>query len=252
MSYLGIDIGTSGVKAVVFSETGQILSSAHQEYPTYSLQPGWFDLDPHEVVASSKAVISKVSAKVRNSDSVRSIGISSQGEAFTVLDKDDKFLCNAMVSFDTRSQKQVCEFTEIFGAERLYNITGHSAHTIFSVFKILWLKENQPQLFARIKRLLCFGDLLGYELTGKAAISYNLAGRTMLFDVRMLEWSDEILYAIGLDKSALSEALPAGYPIGNLKKDIAGELGLGSDVIVTTGGHDQSCGAVGVGAASSG
>jgi xylulokinase len=247
MSYLGVDIGTTGCKAVVFDRTGHVLSQSYCEYQTISPKQGWFELNSHNILTSCKKVIAQAGGQTKNTDPVAAIGISSQGEAFTLLDKNDKYLCNAMVSFDTRSQAQVEEFCRSFGSQKLYQITGHSAHTLFSLFKLLWIKQNYPKLFDNIRRFFCFGDLLTYELTGQSVISYNLAARTMLFDINHLCWSQEILYAIGIDKTILPKLAPSGYCVGELKSNIADELGLAKNVTVATGGHDQSCGALGVG-----
>jgi xylulokinase len=252
MSYLGIDIGTTGCKAVVFDGEGCALCQAYREYATLSPQQGWFELDPGQVMAACKQMIAEVSEKVRDTDAVAAIGISSQGEAFTALDKKGSYLCNAMVSFDGRSQPQVIEFTDAFGAEKLYKITGHSAHTLFSLFKLLWIKQNRPEVFKAIYRLLCFGDLLTYELTGIAQISHNLASRTMLFDVNKCAWSAAILNALELDERVLSQPVPAGHTIGKITRQTADKLGLDHSTVVVAGGHDQCCGALGVGVTGTG
>ena len=252
MSYIGIDVGTTGCKALAFDENANILASAYREYPLMSPRNGWYELNPDLVITECKKVIGEVSNKVKNDNPVKAIGISSQGEAFTLLDKSDEYLCNAMVSSDVRSQKQVKEFTQSFGLEKLYSITGHSSHTLFSIFKLIWLLENKPELTNQIKRFLCFGDLLCYKLTGKAATSHNLASRTMMFDVKNLCWSDEILKAIKIDKTILPKSMPSGQPAGQILSGMAAELGLSKDVVVTVGGHDQSCGALGVGITGAG
>ena len=252
MSYLGIDIGTTGSKAVVFDAGGKILAESAGEYSVKSLQSGWFELDSFEVIKLCKKIITASAAKVAKSDPVKAIGIASQGEAFTLLDKDDNYLSNAMVSFDIRSLSQVEKTCEQFGREKLYKITGHTAHTLFSLFKLQWIKENQPEVFDKTRRLLCFGDLLRYELTGQAMISYNLAARTMLFDVSRKAWSDEILSEFGIPKDILSAPVEAGYSAGPVKASIAEKLGLNKDVIVSTGGHDQCCGSLGVGVTGAG
>jgi xylulokinase len=247
MSYLGIDIGTTSCKAVVFDRNGYALCSAYREYATLSPQVGWFELDPGQVITACKQVIGEAGGYVKDTNPVTAIGISSQGEAFTLLDKRGDYLCNAMVSFDGRSQRQVQDFTASFGGEKLYRITGHSAHTLFSVFKVLWLKQNRPEIFKTVNKLLCFGDLLGYELTGCAAISHNLAARTMMFDINRLEWSEPILEAVGLDKKILSPVVPADHVVGRISRLIGRQLGLDTNTVVVAGGHDQCCGALGVG-----
>jgi len=252
MSFLSIDIGTTGSKAVVFSDAGKILAEASGEYSVKSEQNGWFELDSFEVIQLCKKIIADAASQVSQTDPVKAIGIASQGEAFTLLDKDDNYLSNAMVSFDIRSQKQVEKICEVFGREKLYKITGHTAHTLFSLFKFQWIKENQPEILEKAKRLLCFGDLLRYELTGRAIISYNLAARTMLFDVSKKAWSDEILSEFGISKDILSEPAESGVSAGTIKKEIAEELNLSKDVIIATGGHDQCCGSIGAGVTGAG
>jgi xylulokinase len=252
MSYLGIDIGTTGAKSVVFDHRGRMLSSDYGEYPLICPGNGCFELDAGEVIKTCKKVIASSADRVKSTDPVRAIGISSQGEAFTLLDKKGQYLCNAMVSFDTRSKDQVVDFIKAFGAERLYRITGHSPHTIFSLFKVLWIKQNKPLIFDKINRFLCMADLLGYELSGQSKISYNLAARTMMFDIKSCKWSEDILSLVGLDQKVFSEPVAAGFSIGTIRKDLAEQLSLEKDTIVATGGHDQSCGGLGVGAVESG
>lgn len=247
MSYLGIDIGTTGSKAVIFNNDGRMLAEAAGEYSVKSLQNGWFELDSFEVITLCKKIIAKVAMEANRSDPIRAIGIASQGETFTLLDENDNYLSNAMISSDARSASQVERACQQFGKEKLYKITGHSAHSLFSLFKLQWIKDHKPEIFKRAKRLLCFGDLLRYELTGQAMISYNLAARTMFFDVSQKKWSEEILDNVGISSEMLSVPVEAGCSAGQVKASIAEELGLGKDVIVATGGHDQSCGSIGVG-----
>jgi xylulokinase len=252
MAYIGIDIGSSGAKAIGVSEEGAIIASAYREYTIHSPYEGWFELNPREVISVCKETISNVKKQIsaggKDQARIKAIGISSQGEAFTVLDGSGNYLCNAMISSDARSKEQVKRFAEEFGAERLYRITGHTPATLYSLFKVLWLKENRPEIFHKIKRLLCMGDLLSYELTGEAVISHNLAARTMMFDVSRRRWSGEVLDAIGLDEGVLSLTTGAGALIGKIRPEIVYELGLEKNTLVITGGHDQSCGALGVGA----
>lgn len=252
MSCLGIDIGTNGSKAVVFNEEGEILSWAAGEYPLISSHDGWFELDSRQVITLCKNIISEAARKVCETDPVSCIGIASQGEAFTLLDGDNNYLSNAMVSFDVRSKDQVEKACTDFGKEKLYEITGHSAHALFSLFKLLWIRKNQRELFDKAKRLLCFGDLLRYELTGNALISYNLAARTMMLDVQKKAWSKPILDYAGISDEMLPELTQSGVPAGTICPKIAREFGLDKNVIVSTGGHDQCCGGLGVGVEGAG
>jgi len=252
MSFMGVDIGTSGCKAVAFDAGGNQLALAGREYPTLSPQHRWAELDPAGVIESCRDCIRETAFEVRSSDAVEALGISSQGEAFTIISAKGEYLINAMTSADARSRRQVEEFSDFFGKDRLYNITGHSPHTLFSLFKLLWIKENKPRLLQKADRIVCLGDLLTYELTGEYVISYSLAARTMLFDVNKLRWSASILEKSGLKAQMLSRPAPAYACAGTVRKETAEELGLGRDVVVAPGGHDQICGALGAGVTSGG
>ena len=184
---------------------------------------------------------------------MKGIGISSQGEAFTLIDKDGKALCNALVSSDIRANELIKPWTDKFGEEKLYNITGHTPHPMFSLFKLLWIKENNPDIWAKADRILCFEDLLQYRLGIKEpSMGWPLAGRTMLFDVVKHEWNKEIIGAAGVRAEQLSRPLQSGSFAGYVESEIARELNLSEKTFIVTGGHDQPCSALGAGAIESG
>jgi xylulokinase len=250
--YLGIDIGTSGCKAVVFDEDGHQQSLSYREYDIISKQPGWAELDTDEVIRKCFEVIKESSSGLPGG-SVNGIGISSQGEAFTLVDKDGRALCNALVSSDIRANELIKPWTDIFGEERLYNITGHTPHPMFSLFKLLWIKENNPDIWAKADRIMCFEDLLQYRLgIMEPSMGWPLAGRTMLFDVVKHEWNKEIIGAAGVRAEQLSRPLQSGSFAGYVESKIAGELNLSEKPFIVTGGHDQPCSALGAGAIESG
>ncbi len=246
MSYLGLDIGTSGCKAVVFNEYGEELAAAFREYPLITPNEGWVELDSEEVCAKCFEVIKEVALKT-NADPVQAMGISSQGEAFTPVDKNGNILGNGMVSSDTRASGIVNAFCADFGSEKLYSITGHTAYPMFSLFKLIWIKQNKPEIWKKTAKFLCFEDLLHLKLGLDPAIGYPLAGRTMLFNVTSHQWDEEILSAVGLQPGQLARPLPSGSSVGTIPAKIAYQLGLQNEVMVVTGGHDQSCGALGAG-----
>ena len=251
MSYMGLDIGTSGCKAVVFGENGEQLSLAYREYPVQRLHEGWAELDAERVVAACKEVIAEAAAAAPG-DPVRSLGISTQGEAFMPVDASGRILAPAMVSSDSRAASIAESWTARFGAERLYRITGHTAHPLFTLFKLLWTREHRPEIWRNARYFLCFEDLLQLQLGLQPNISWSLAGRTMLFDVSSHQWSPEILAALELDPSRLANPLPSGTGVGTIPKSIASELGLRDDVLVVTGAHDQVGAALGAGIVASG
>lgn len=250
MSYLGLDVGTTGCKAVVFDDRGGQLSSAYREYPIISEREGWAELDSALVSDSCLEVIGEAASA--SGEEIRGLCISCQGEAFTPIGPNGEILGNAMVSSDARAAGIVESFSREFGRERLYEITGHTAHPMFTVFKLLWLRDNRREVWDRAARFYCFEELIQHRLGLEPAISWPLAGRTMMFDVRSHRWDPDILAAVGLDASKLATPKQAGSIVGVVPCDVARELGLSAHTIVVTGGHDQPCGALGAGVTSSG
>ena len=250
MSYLGLDIGTTGCKAAVFDLEGRMLALAYREYPLLSPQPGWAEVDSARVCEDCCNAIREAAAASRG-DPIRGLGISCQGEAFTPVGDGGRFLANGMVSSDARAVDQVASFSAEFGAERLYQRTGHTPHPMFTIFKLLWLKQQRPDVFAKARRLLCFEDLFHQRLGLEPAISWPLAGRTMLFNVRTHQWDDDILQAIQLDPQRLARPVASGSVVGTIPHKVASALGLPDHVIVVAGGHDQPCGALGAGTVES-
>ena len=247
MNFLGVDIGTSGCKAVVFDDDGRQVASAQREYSLHLTEDGGAELDSTVVMDHCLAVIAET-ARQAGRGTVKAIGIASQGEAFTPVDRHGQPLGPAMVSSDVRAAAQAQRWSQEFGADRLYQITGHTAHPLFTLFKLLWLRENRPAVWQGAAKFLCFEDLLQARLGLEPAMGWPLAGRTMLFDVRRHEWSGEILDRIGLSPDRLARPLASGTIAGTVTVD----LGLAKDAVVVAGGHDQPCGALGAGATEPG
>jgi xylulokinase len=251
MSYLGLDVGTSGCKAVVFGERGDQRARAYREYPVRHPQGGWAELDAEQVCAACKEVVAEAAASV-SGDPVQSLGISSQGEAFLPIDASGRILGPAMVSSDARAASLAESWTASFGAERLYRLTGHTPHPMHTLFKLLWTRDHRPDIWRDAHRFLCFEDLLHTQLGLEPHISWPLAGRTLFFDVTRHAWSPEILAAIGLEPSRLAKPLASGSCIGTVARRAASAWGLKEDVTVVAGGHDQMCAALGAGIVSPG
>jgi len=246
MSYLGVDIGTSGCKAVAFNAEGKLLAQAHREYRVGTPQPGWAELDSEDVCRRCLEVIREVNRSCAG-DPVCALGVSSQGEAFTPVDAAGRCLAHAQVSSDARAADLARDWSAEFGRERLYQITGHTAHPMFTLFKLLWLRDNQPRVWAQAARFLCFEDLLHTRLGVEPAMGWPLAGRTMLFDVRKHSWDEGILKRAGLEPTRLPRTLPAGAVVGTVPRRIGEELGFSREVLVVAGGHDQPVSALGAG-----
>jgi xylulokinase len=251
MSLLGIDVGTSGCKAVAFGEKGRVLSSAYREYPLLQPRPDWVELDPAAIWGAVKETLREAGSRL-GADPVKAIGVSSQGETVAAVDRDAGSLCNFIVTFDNRTVEQVGFWERTLSRASIYRATGMPLHPMYSINKILWIKEHLPEVYRRAYKFTLVEDFVIARLCGEFGIDYSLASRSMAFDVVKKRWSREILAAAGVEESLLSPAHPSGTVIGTLKRELASELGLPGGVAVVTGGHDQPAGAMGAGIAESG
>ncbi len=247
MSVLGIDIGSSRVKAVAFDAECREIAAAYAAYPLLTPEPGAMELDSGAVLTACFRVIAEVAAATNGRDPIRALGISSQGEAFTPVDAAGTLLAPAMISGDTRATAAMARFTASFGRDRLYRITGHTPSGMFSLAKLLYLAEKHPEIRRKAVKFLCFEDLLCHALGVSPAMGWPLAGRTLFFDVNEHRWSEEILAAAGFTPEEFARPLPPGDIAGVIPEHIARELNLSSGVQIVCGGHDQVIGAFGCG-----
>ncbi len=245
MSFLGLDIGTGACKVAVFDSKGREFASASKEYPVLHPGPGLAELDSQNVIDSCFEIIREANEKI--SEPVYAMCVSSQGEAFTPIAPDGSYLGNAMVSSDIRAADMVKEWSHCFGQDRIYRITGHTPHPLFTLYKILWLKKHQPEIWTKSRYFLCFEDLFQFKTGIDPCISWPLAGRTMMFDINKHTWSKEILESVELDKERLSRPLASGEIAGYIDISIGKKLGFKNPVMVVAGGHDQTCAALGAG-----
>jgi xylulokinase len=249
MSLMGVDVGTTGVKAVIFNADGVILGVGYREYPLiYPGLPGWVELDSEQVWQATKDAIRQALAQAGNRDPVEAIAISSMGETAVPLDTGGKPLMNAIANLDTRAVAQAQRLEQRLGQQRVFALTGHPIHPMYSVPKLMWLKDERPELFARLWKFLCAQDFTAFRLGARdPAIDWSLASRTMGFDVVRKVWCAEVMQAAELSETLWAKPLPAGEAIGNIDRRVANELGLPSSVVIATGGHDQPCGCLGSG-----
>lgn len=245
MSLLGLDVGTTGCKAILFDLEGQVLGQAYREYALIQPRPGWIELNP-EVVW--KAVQESISEAVRETaDPVSALSTSVLGEAVTPIGPDGEPLANSIVGFDQRGVVESQWWEEVLGRERLFAITGQPLQQIYSINKLLWWRNNEPDIFRQAHNFLCYGDFILHKLGLAPTIDYSMAARTMAFDVHDKRWSEEILEKAQLDEESLPHVEPSGTPVGEISGEVAEELGLPRGVVAVVGGHDQPCGALGAG-----
>ncbi len=251
MSLLGLDIGTTGCKAIVFSVEGEILAHAYREYGVVYPQPGWVEIDPNKVWLCVSEAINEVAHRVR-SDPVKALSVTTLGEAFTPIAEDGTLLGNSITCVDSRGVEQTEFWNRTLGKERVFQITGMPLHIGYSLPKLMWLKDERPEIFSKARKFLCYEDFAYFKLGLEPTIDYSLAGRTMAFDVREKKWSDEMFSAAGINPDVMATPRPAGEVVGEIPASIASELGLPAGTIAVTGGHDQPVNALGGGVISEG
>ncbi|MGI6456442.1 MAG: FGGY-family carbohydrate kinase [bacterium] len=246
MSLLGIDVGTTGCKAVAFNEEGKILATSYCEYPLHNPHPGWAELDSHQVWEDIKTCIAQTAAQTKD-DPVQALAVSCQGEAVTPVDANGDFLYNAIVSFDNRTEPYIKPWEERFGREHIFQVTGQPLASLFTALKLQWLHEHQPEVLKKASAILGFEDLVMYKMGIEPTTDYSLASRTMLFDLRRQDWDDQFLEFAGVRREQMPALKPSGTLMGTISDTMADELGLPRGVKVVTGGHDQPCQTLGAG-----
>lgn len=250
MSLLAVDIGSSACKAIVFALSGEVLSQASVHYVPEFPRPSFAEMDVETFWTAVCSCCRRACENLR--DPVQALGLSSHAETFVAVASSGRATTRAILNQDGRAVRESAWCEETIGRERLFQITGLSAHPMYPIPKILWLRKNQPEVFDSTKYFL---SLIGYLLSKMQLtpyVDYSLASRYLAFDVRQRKWSDEILNAAGLDKAALPPAVPAGTIAGKLKSEAASQLGIPAGTPVVLGGHDQPCGALGTGVIQAG
>ncbi|MCU6707869.1 FGGY family carbohydrate kinase [Paenibacillus sp. J5C_2022] len=246
---MGIDIGTTGCKASLFHEEGRLLSTAYREYAMEQSRAGAFELNPQTVWEAVRDCLAETlhDASILDRE-VAALCISSLGEAVVPVGRNGEALENAMLYTDERGREQAGQLEEAIGGERVMEITGVPLHAMFSLPKMMWIKQNKPQLYDDVWKFMCFGDYMAFLLTGVSAMDYTLASRTMAFNVTTKTWDSKLLTASGVDRDKLPELVQSGGVIGSVRDKLARELGfVGKSPVVAAGGHDQACAALGAG-----
>lgn len=246
MSLLGLDVGTSGCKSVIFNEDGEILAQAYREYPEIYPRPGWVEMNPERIWSAIKEVIRESASKV-SGDKVKALCFSILGVAVTPLAKDGTPLYNSLTAVDGRCVKQAAVLEERLGKEGIFQATGACVSPAWSINKIMWIKENEPEVYKKTWKFVLYEDFILYKLGLEPTISHSLAGLTMAFDSKNRKWSKLILDAAGVDERLLSKLMPSGEIVGEIADSVADELGLPRKTKAVTGGFDQAMSALGGG-----
>ena len=233
---------------MIFDYSGKILSQSYIEYGIISGEENCIEQDADlwwKLV--KKSVAESVTAAGIQSDKIQALSISSQGISFVPVDKSGKTLCNAISWLDKRPVKQTSEIKRLFGDEKIFAITGKKISPSYSLPKMMWIKENRPEIYKQTQKFLMGLDFLTFRLTGKAVTDYSMASGTMAFNIKTKKWDEEIIKKCGLDIDKLPEVRCAGTLVGDVLPAVAAEMGLCPGVKVVLGAQDQKCAAIGAG-----
>lgn len=244
MTIGGLDIGTTGCKLTVFDENGKYLGKAYRDYP---VKRGTTEssVDVSALMEGVWGVMEEIAPQYPD---LAGIGVTSFGETFVMLDENDRILAPAILYTDPRGKEQKEQLEKQLGSRHIQEISGLCPHEMYSIPKLMWIKQNRPDLFAKAKKVFLMEDYVVYKLTGVAQIDYSLATRTMAFDIRTLCWSQEIFDAAGIDPSLFSKPVPTGTPAGEITAAVAQKTGLSPKTVIVSISHDQISATVGAGA----
>ncbi|MDK2878003.1 MAG: gluconokinase [Thermoanaerobacteraceae bacterium] len=247
--FMGVDIGTTGCRAVIFNTDGRVISIASEEYPIEQPQPGWAEQDPRLVFNAVCSSIKKcvIQSNICNKDIV-GIGLSSVFHSIIAMDSNGDLLSNALIWADNRSIRQAEYLKELDSKNELYMRTGCRIHPMYPLAKILWFKQERPEIFKRTTKFISLKEYIIYRWFNRMAIDKSVASASGLFNIHTLKWDDTCLDLIGIHENMLGETISTTEVVGKMKGDIATELGLPQDIPVVIGAGDGMLSNLGAGA----
>ena len=244
--YIGIDLGTSAMKLLLVRRDGEIMNTVTKEYPLEFPRNGWSQQNPEDwKIALFEGVPELLSGF--DASLVKGIGAGGQMHGLVVLDKNDEIIRPAILWNDGRTEKEVEYLNEVIGKKRLSELTANIAFAGFTAPKILWMKKNEPENYARISKIMLPKDYINYILTGVHSCDYSDASGMLLLDVKNKCWSSDMLEICSVREEQMPHLFESYEPIGTLKPDVAKALGLNENVIVCAGAGDNAAAAVGTG-----
>lgn len=255
MKYLiGIDIGTTGTKSVLFDTDGNAVTSAYAEYPMYQPQNGYAEQDPNDWWEAVKKTLSEVTGSIEADirANIVSIGLSGQMHSTVLLDSEFNVIRPAILWCDQRTAKECEEIERIIGHDRLIEITANPALPGFSASKIVWVKNQEPENFAKCKHILLAKDYIRFKLTGELATEVSDASGMQLLDVKNRRWSDEVCEKLGIDVSMLGKVYESCEATGYVTEEAAALTGVAKGTVVAGGGGDNAASAIGTGVCDDG
>ncbi len=244
--FIGADVGTSGTKSVLFDEKGNIVADSYREYPLYQPQNGWAEQNAEDWKNAVFETLRELSSVVDPSD-IKGVGVSGQMHGLVMLDENNKPLDRSLIWCDQRTGKQVDEVCTLIGREKYIDLTYNAPNTSFTLFKLLWIKENKPEVYSKIKKVLLPKDYINFCLTGNFVTDVSDAGGTGYFSVKNRNWCDEILDKFGIEKSFLPEIHESCDHVGTVTAETSEKTGLTVNTVVAAGAGDQAAAALGNG-----
>lgn len=249
--YIGVDLGTSAVKLLLMDQGGNVVNIVSREYPLYFPYPGWSEQKPEDWWEQTKEGIRQLVEPV-DSSLVAGISFGGQMHGLVILDEEDCVIRPAILWNDGRTGKQTDYLNQVVGKETLSKYTANIAFAGFTAPKLLWVKENEPENFSRICKIMLPKDYLAYCLTGVHCCDYSDASGMLLLDVQHKCWSEEMLEICDIRKEQMPALFESYEKVGTLKPEVAKELGLSENCIVAAGAGDNAAAAVGTGTVGDG
>ncbi len=247
---IGVDLGTTGIRSIVYNERLECCGEDYNEYPLILLSEDYIEQDADVWWEQVKKSIVAAMEKGGNSGrDVAGISISSQGISFLAVDQNGQPMMRAINWLDRRATAEVEEVLKHFSERQIYEITGKRVDSAYVLPKLLWLKNREPMIFNNAAHFVMAHDFIVAKLCGNYITDYTMASGTMLFDISKRCWSQKLMGRFGIEEAKLPRVMAAGSKAGVILPHVAGELGLNEDVIVSVGGQDQKCAALGAGIA---
>jgi xylulokinase len=243
---LAHDLGTSGNKATLYDEAGRLVASRTAAYPTNYFNGNWAEQDPahwwRAVCDSTQALVAQI-----NPADIAGVALSGQMMGCTVVDKHGEVLRPSILYCDQRAAKQAACILEQIDLKSFYSIVGHRVSPSYTLEKLMWIRDHEPELYARTHRTLCAKDYINFRLSGRMATDYSDASGTNAFDLNSFQWSERIISLAGVDGEMFPEPMDSTRVLGEITAEAAAATGLKAGTPVAVGGGDGSCAGVGVG-----
>lgn len=243
MYYIGVDLGTSALKLVMMKGNGELVKTVSKEYPLYFPRSGWSEQNPTDWFLAVKEGLKELAACT--DEKIAGISFGGQMHGLVILDKDDNVLRPAILWNDGRSTEETDYLNNVIGKEKLSKLTANIAFAGFTAPKILWVKNNEPEIFEKISKIMLPKDYISYMLSGNFSTDYSDASGMLLLDVKNKKWSKEMIDICSISEDMLPKLYESYEAVGTIKPELAKELGLNEGIKIVAGAGDNAAAAIG-------